>query len=226
MSLITMSAKNGCLCTLLCLIGGGLAWAQNLGTAGPTYPADRDARLQLKKGIEEKYASGEMDRFWKKYAEQSVRAVRYPEPLPGITSNFAVSSHDYELKFQIPQNYTDEKGLVWARKGDWVEPLLHGTLSHQLYFIDGRDQRQVSSAVQLGRLTPIKIVLTAGSAYELRLQFRAYPWQGQTSIPFYFDQKKMIINQLGRLYGIQIHSVPALVTQRGSRLRITLGLAV
>ncbi|OYU42640.1 MAG: conjugal transfer protein, partial [Burkholderiales bacterium PBB4] len=89
---------------------------------------------------------------------------------------------------------------------------------------DGRDQRQVDYAIARGRREPLKIVLTAGSPFDLRVKYQDEIWRGSKTIPFYFDQRKMIINTLQRLYGIDVSSVPALLSQRGQQLSVEYGI--
>eukprot|EP01037_Dinobryon_pediforme_P025607 gene25607-27819_t len=110
----------------------------------------------------------------------------------------------HDLKFVLPGDYKNEKGQVIARKGTIIEPLKIQPLLTGLIFIDGRDQAQVDYAIAEGRKQRLKIVLTAGSPYYLR--------------------KKMIINQLHMLYGININSVPVKLSQSGSQLKLEFGV--
>lgn len=199
------------------------AQAEDLGVKNRTYPADRDARDQIKDLIREKQKSGEVDRFWRDYQGRVVDSIKNPAPL-GIASNFASRTELHDLRFVIPQDYRDEKGTIVARKGTVIEPLKIQPLQSGLIFIDGRDQRQVDYAIAQGRKEPLKIVLTAGSPFDLRVKYKNSDWYGSKTIPFYFDQRKMIINQLAQLYGIHVNSVPAKVSQRGTKLQIEFGM--
>ena len=206
----------------------GLAFSQgalceDLGAQNNTYPVGKSAADQIKDVFREKERTGELVRFWNQYRDKTIDAVKHPAPL-GIASNYEVSTKLYDPRFVIPQDYRDEKGQVVVRRGTVIEPLKIMPLTMGLIFIDGRDQKQVDYAIAAGRREPLKIVLTAGSYYDLRVKYQNQDWNGTKTIPFYFDQNKMIINQLARLYQIKIDAVPAKLTQVGNRLQIQSGL--
>ena len=200
-----------------------LARAENLGTLGETYPLDRDGREQLKDRARAKEKNGELDAYWKNYRQKMIEAIKHPPPL-GVKSDYAVKRELHELRFVLPQDYRDDKVRVVAEKGTVIEPLKIQPLRAGMIFIDGRDQRQIDYAIAVGRHEPMKIVLTAGSPLELRVRYQDAQWRVGRGIPFYFDQKKMIINSLKMLYGINIDSVPVAVYQRGDKLALDFGM--
>lgn len=200
-----------------------LAPAENLGTYGQTFPLNKDAREQLKDTIRRKQQSGELDKFWHEYRDKTVSQITNPQPL-GVKSDYAASSNVYELKFTFPKDVVNEKGQVVVKKGTVIEPLRLGPLKTGLMFIDGRDQKQIDFAIQQSISQPLKIVLTAGSPTDLRKKYRNFRTQNRVGVPFYFDQRKMIINSLHRYYGISLASVPAKVYQEGYKLRIDYGM--
>jgi len=197
--------------------------AEDLGIRGRTAPVDRDAREQMKDKIRQKEASGELARFWADYRNKVVDAIKRPAPL-GVPTDARLRTELHQLRFVMPQDYRDESGRVVVRRGTVIEPLKIQPLTTGLIFIDGRDEAQVQYALAAGRRERLKIVLTAGSPYDLRVRFKDVSWNGTPTVPFYFDQRKLIINQLQRLYGIQLRSVPAKLTQQGSQLQIEFGM--
>ncbi len=197
--------------------------AEDLGVKGQTYSTDKDGREQLKDVVRQKQQSGEVDRFWKDYQAKTIDAIKHPAPL-GIASSYTKRFELRDLKFAFPSDMKDEQGRVIVKAGTVVEPLKVSPLTTGLIFIDGRDQAQVNYAIKRGRIEPLKIVLTAGSPFDLRVKYKNAEWWGSRTIPFYFDQKKMIINNFKRLYGIDINSVPAVLTQSGSKLSIEFGM--
>lgn len=200
-----------------------LAVAENLGTRGRTVPADRDAREQMKDRIRAKEANGELARFWQKYQANVVDAIKRPAPL-GVPVDIRFRTELHNLRFVLPNDYRDHRGKIIARRGAVIEPLKIQPLTTGLIFIDGRDESQVQYALAAGRKEPLKIVLTAGSPYDLRVRFQNVMWNGSPTVPFYFDQRRLIIDQLQRLYGVRLRSVPAKLTQRGDQLQIEFGM--
>jgi conjugal transfer pilus assembly protein TraW len=200
-----------------------LVCAEDLGVKGQTYKPDRDGREQFKDVIRKKQSTGELDRFWQDYRDKNINAIKNPAPL-GIKSDYKPRNELRDVKFVVPSDYRDEKGRLLVRKGTVVEPLSILPLANGLIFIDGRDQHQVEYAITRSQSEPLKIVLTAGSPYALRVKYKDVLWRGVKGVPFYFDQRKIIINTLNQLYGIDIGSVPAVLAQRGNKLGIEFGM--
>jgi conjugal transfer pilus assembly protein TraW len=201
------------------------SFAEDLGVNGQTYQLDPDAREQIKDVIRRKQQSGELARFWASYRNRTIEAIKHPTPL-GVPTNYAPSQELRPLRFTLPQDYVDEHGVVLARRGTVVEPLKILPLTAGLIFVDGRDPRQVEYAIARGQREPLKIVLVAGSAFDLRVKYQRAAWRGAQGIPFYFDQRRMILDSLQRLYGLDVSHVPALLHQEGSQLRIEYGIGV
>ena len=208
---------------ILCLLCSTFAFGEYLGSTGQTYALDRDAREQMKDVVRRKQASGELDAYWRNYRSKMEEAIKHPAPL-GIKSDYSLRTELHDLRFALPQDYLNENHQVVARRGTVIEPLLIQPLRTGLIFIDGRDQHQIDYAIQRGQQQPLKIVLTAGSPLELRIKYQHARWRTGTGIPFYFDQRKMIISNFQKLYGIVINSVPATVYQQGDRLAIEFGM--
>jgi conjugal transfer pilus assembly protein TraW len=82
----------------------------------------------------------------------------------------------------------------------------------------------VAWAIHCGQASPLKIVLTAGSALELREKYRDVAWRGEKGVPFYFDQRGLVLSSLSRYYGIEIRSVPVRMTQQSNGLRLDYGM--
>jgi conjugal transfer pilus assembly protein TraW len=208
---------------LLILVVFGIGRAEDLGLRGHAYPPDKDGREQLKDLMRQKEKSGELEKFWLDYRAKTVAAIKNPSPL-GIRSDYIPRTQLRELRFTIPSDFVNEKGIVIVKKGTVIEPLKIQPLLSGLVFIDGRDQKQIDYAIKRGRVEPLKIVLTAGSPFDLRVKYKDAQWWGGKTIPFYFDQRKMIISSLHRLYGIDVNSVPATLTQQGEKLSIEYGI--
>ena len=198
------------------------AYAEDLGVYGKTVEIDADGRDQLKKIIRKKQESGELTKYWKEFKEKSIEAIKNPKSL-GLGTSFTYRVEEHELKFIFPRPILDDKKRVVVPSGAVMEPLKFSTMKSGLIFIDGRDQRQVDYAIGIGKKEPMKIVLTAGSPYELRLRYQEEFWNGSKTIPFYFDQKKIIINSLRNWYGIKVDTVPVVLRQVGTKLSMEFG---
>jgi conjugal transfer pilus assembly protein TraW len=199
------------------------ARAEDLGVKAQTYALDRDATEQIKDVLRRKQQTGELARFWQNYRDRVLASIKNPPPL-GIPSNYAAHTELHALRFVMPTDYKDQNGNVIVHRGTVVEPLKVMPLTYGLLFIDGNDPRQVDYAIRRSQAEPLKIVLTAGSPYLMRVKYKNVPWHGGTGVPFYFDQRKMIINTLAKLYGIQISSVPAAIFQQGDKLAVQFGM--
>jgi conjugal transfer pilus assembly protein TraW len=218
-----MSPATICRLIVLLFLGAQHALAEDLGSKAAVFAIDRDGREQIKDVVRAKTKAGELGSFWKDLQQKNIAAIKNPSPL-GIESKYTARSEIREMKFVVGTDFLDDKGRVVVKRGTVVEPLRVNPLTQGLIFIDGRDARQVAYAIARGRTEPLKIVLTAGSPFDLRVKYQNAPWRGAKTIPFYFDQRKMIINSLNRLYGIDINSVPVTLTQRGTRIQIDYGI--
>ena len=213
--------------------------AEELPANAQTFHLDPDAREEFKDVIRRKERTGELAAFWKAYRDETIEAIKHPEPL-GVRSDYTPRVEMRPVRFVVPADYRDERRNIVVLKGTVVEPLKALPLSTGLIFIDGRDPAQVDYAIARGRATPLKIVLTAGSPFDLRVKYQHAPWPtaqgvaggaGQSfvsgagqGIPFYFDQRGMIIDTLRRLYGIDVSRVPVVLTQSGIGARLEFGM--
>ena len=205
-------------------LGLNFSNAQDLGVKNTVFNLDTDARVQIRNIVKKKYSSGDASKFWKQYAEQSIAQIKNPSPLFGVTTNLFFHTQYVEMKYSIDRDYMDASGRVIASKGTLIEPLKINKLKYGLLFIDGRDPRQINYALAQIKLQPLKIVLTAGSPYDLRIKYQGTSWMGSSTIPFYFDQRRMILNQLARNYRINIDTVPVKLLQKGSLMELSWGL--
>ncbi|MCX4151042.1 MULTISPECIES: conjugal transfer protein [Paraburkholderia] len=205
------------------MMGAGVAQGEDLGTKAQTYALDPDAREEIRSVMRHKQATGELDQFWKNYRNRVLDSIKSPPSL-GIRTDYGTRTELHDLRFVMPQDYRDQNGKVVVRKGTVVDPLKALPLTMGLLFIDGNDPRQVDWAVERSRAEPLKIVLTAGSAYLMRIKYRNVDWHGVAGVPFYLDQRKIIINTLRKLYGIGISSVPVALYQKGDQLALQFGM--
>ena len=211
------------LATVCVVIGAAASYAEDLGVKGRTFLPDPDGRQELKDAVRARQQSGELDRFWLHYRDQVLNAIRHPAALP-VRTDYSPATEYRAVSFTLPSDFVDQNGHIVAHKGQVIEPLVLSPLTTRLIFIDGRDQQQVDWAMRQGAQSRVKIILTGGSALELREKYRDAAWLGGKGVPFYLDQRAMILGSLERFYGIAVRSVPALLTQQGKGLRIDYGM--
>jgi len=214
--------KLVCALSLMCLF---TAFAENLGQKATTYSVDQDARLQLKAIMAEKIQSRDVERYQKhQIAVLKSRLHNFGDL--GLTTNTSYKSELRDLAFTVPKDFKDANGTTVAKRGTVIRPLERVILQNGLIFIDGTDQAQINYAVRRANAEHLKIVLTKGSPYELRIKYKNSPFRGGKSIPFYFDQDGSIIKTLHLSYALDILTVPTTLSQRGTKLFVETGVKI
>ena len=184
------------------------AFAEDLGTIGPTYPiAEPNLLDDLQRRLRAKQASGELDTLIAQARDRGEARVREPPAVVGLVTTRTPRTFYFDPTFTLDRNVLDAQGHLLFAAGTRKNPLDVVSLSSHLLFFDGRDPRQRDQAQRLiarygGRIKPI---LVAGSYLDLMQAWRR---------PVYFDQW----GRLTRRFGIT--RIPALVSQDGTRLRI------
>ena len=184
------------------------AFAEDLGTIGPTYSITEPNLLDdLQRRLRAKQASGELDTLIAQARDRGEARVREPPAVVGLVTTRTPRTFYFDPTFTLDRNVLDAQGHLLFAAGTRKNPLDVVSLSSHLLFFDGRDPRQRDQAQRLiarygGRIKPI---LVAGSYLDLMQAWRR---------PVYFDQW----GRLTRRFGIT--RIPALVSQDGARLRI------
>jgi len=184
------------------------AFAEDLGTIGPTYSITEPNLLDdLQRRLRAKQASGELDTLIAQARDRGEARVREPPAVVGLVTTRTPRTFYFDPTFTLDRNVLDAQGHLLFAAGTRKNPLDVVSLSSHLLFFDGRDPRQRDQAQRLiarygGRIKPI---LVAGSYLDLMQAWRR---------PVYFDQW----GRLTRRFGIT--RIPALVSQDGTRLRI------
>lgn len=199
---------------LMMFIGIGvapiMAEAADLGTYGPTFTISEDDLLkQILGKLKAAEADGKIEGLNRRFAESTRQRVENPTPVSGIATTRLPRTWLYDPSIIVPQDYADDKGRVFARKGEKINPLdrLPG-FNKVMVFIDGRDERQVAFAVAqsktYGRERTVLILVNGSPMAVMRAHKQA----------FYFDQLGTITSKFG------ITQVPATVARDGNLLRV------
>lgn len=219
------SMRRPILLFMLTMAVGIHAHAEDLGAyriqgAAGTRTPDRDGSEVLRERMAEKYRTGEAQAALRNLQRRNVDAIVNPQPL-SIRTGMSQRTEFYSMDFVMP---IDAPGI---KKGEKVNVLKQlGRLSDTaegLLFIDGRDEDQLKYALGMSKKKLIKIILTGGSPIKIGERFKS--WNNGNGIPFFFDQKGIILSSLANWYGIRIESVPAYLSNGGNgNLRVDYGL--
>jgi conjugal transfer pilus assembly protein TraW len=185
--------------------------AEDLGTAGHTFTiAETDILEYIAAKLKAAQAKGKLGALQKEFTERVKKRVERPRPVEGVTTTQTPRSWLFDPTIVVPKDFADQKGRVFARAGDRINPLdrLPG-YDRVMVFVNGDDPKQVEFAFkklqELGEVRT-KIILTDGAPLELMRKRKKI---------VYFDQE-------GRLTGhFAIRQVPAVVQREGSKLRIS-----
>ena len=196
------------LAAMILLMATSAVYAETLGAVGPVYPIiepDLVDRIQAK--LKAKQASGELERRNKAAQAQAQRSIEQPAPVSGIATVSAPRTFFFDPSITLERDIVDQTGRIIVPAGTRVNPLDKISLTRRLFFIDGRDARQVkqAEAVMDRNGAGVKLVLVAGSYMDLMRSWKRH---------VYFDQQGELTTRLG------IQHVPAIVGQEGKRLRI------
>jgi conjugal transfer pilus assembly protein TraW len=184
------------------------ARAENLGPIGPTYPIAEQSFLEvIMARLREKERTGELKKFEDLARTRATRAVMNPTPVPNLRRVEVGRTFYFDPTFTLDRNVVDESGSLLFQAGTRKNPLDVVSLSKHLLFFDARDARQVARARELIELYQgkVKPILVGGSYIDLMKAWNR---------PVYYDQEGVLVRKLG------ITAVPAIVSQKGARLRI------
>ncbi len=207
---------------MLCLTN---TYSENLGQKAPTYALDQDAREQIKAVISKKIRSGEVAQYQKNQITVLKHKLHDFGNL-GLATDNRYKTEFRDLAFTIPKDFKDANGTISVKRGTVIRPLEKVKLQSGLIFIDGNDPKQISYAIHRSQTESLKIVLTNGSPYELRVRYKNAPWRGGKAIPFYFDQEGVIIKTLHLNYAVDIKTVPTIISQQGTKLLVETGVRI
>lgn len=185
------------------------AGARDLGTWGDLYPVqEQDMLTFIQQRLKSMEADGSLAREQKAVQERVKAHILRPPPVTGLRLADKSETRYIDPTFTVDKDIADGKGVVFAHKGDKINPLEHVPFRETLYFIDGDDKRQIDWMKQQKPDTVIsKIVLVNGN-----IKTSGESLDAQV----YFDQN----GTLSRKF--QLDAVPARVTVAGDgkRLRV------
>ncbi|MFP1132888.1 type-F conjugative transfer system protein TraW [Asticcacaulis sp. W401b] len=186
------------------------ARAGDLGAYGPTFEIiETDLLRDILSKLRKAESDGRIDDLNRKFADATRKRVENPPPVPGIVTTVKARTWLYDPSIVVPETLADDKGRVFARKGERINPLERlPTYNKVLVFIDGRDTRQVEFAVnqsrKFGQDRTVLILVNGSPMGTMRARKQV----------FYFDQLGTLTTKFG------ITQVPATVSKEGLVLRV------
>ena len=190
------------------LMATALARAMDLGVHGPTYPVvEPDLLANIEARLAEKQRSGEILRLQREATTRARNHAEAPAPVEGLTGTTRARVYRFDPSYSAPTTVYGPEGEVIVAAGTRVNPLEYVGLSRPMFFFDGRDPKQVASALSANKahVGGAKLIMTAGRPLEFMRRHR---------IPTFFDQGGTLVKRMG------IRQMPAMVTQDKNTLRI------
>ena len=191
---------------VLCLLPVCVS-AKDLGVRGDVWPVAEQSLLSLiETRLKTMEQTGELAQRQADFKNRVTENTLRPAPVEGPETDTEPHTVWYDPTFTVRQDLADDKGRVFARKGQQVNPLESIAFAQTLYFLDADDPRQVAwMNAQKPATVRYKVILTRGNIREATQTLNTR---------IYFDQGGALTSQLGIRY------IPAVVTQEGNRLRI------
>lgn len=181
--------------------------AESLGTFGKTYPIkEEDMLVAMMAKLKEMEASGELAKKQQEMVEKAKASTNRPKgfSLPRASE---LHTHYYNPEVTMEEAIRDGDGRILYPPGTKANPLDYISLSRQLVFFDGDDEKQKAWVYQLIKDEPYayKTILTNGPVIDLMKE-----WE----IRLYFDQSGVYSDKF------KLTSLPAVIRQEGRLLRI------
>ena len=202
--------KAGIAIVLYVFILSNSVSAKDFGNRGGNYPvAEESILLSLQRKLGALDLKKEEERM-RKVAEER---VKNPAPVSGIVPAKETREFWHDPTYILTEDAVLPCGRVLYRAGTAVNPLDYMDLDRRLFFVDGREEKQVEWLKS--RLLPDsssgenkiedRIILVGGSPVEL---------QDKLGFEVYFDQAGELTTRFG------IKGSPALAEQDGKKLKI------
>lgn len=203
------SVKNKLLFGLVCLavFGLGPSYASDLGRYGNAYNiAEKDGEDQLRDAVQSKLSNGGQEKLLAGAQSRTYEYFNNLPPLPNIKPASKNNIRLENLTVVVNQDIRDTKGQIVVAAGTKINPLVIKPLTKKVYFIDGRDQKQLELVKQTAGPRD-SIILTAGSIFKV---------QDYLQRSVFIDQ-----NPAGVLSTrMRIHVAPSIASQSGANLKI------
>ncbi|PVZ84212.1 type-F conjugative transfer system protein TraW [Serratia sp. S1B] len=181
--------------------------AVDFGNWGDLYPvAEPDMLETITQRLEQLQRNGEWDKQMEAFKNRTIEKSQRPEPVKGLTKAIRYEERFFDPSMMVSEDLKDDKGRIFAKKGDVINPLQFVPFVQTLYFIDGDDPKQVAWMKEQTPATLMsKIILVKGDIPQT---------SNALDSRIYFDQGGVLCNKFG------LTATPARITAAPSGLRL------
>ena len=187
-----------------------IVFAKDFGNRGANYPVAEESILL---SLQRKFAALDLKKEGERMRNIAEERVRNPAPVSGIMPAKETREFWHDPTYILTEDALLPCGQVLYKAGIRVNPLDYMNLDRRLFFIDGREEKQVEWL--RGQLLPDnssgvkkiedRIILVGGSPPEV---------QDKLGFEVYFDQGGELTTRFG------IRGSPAVAEQAGKNLKI------
>jgi len=185
------------------------ASATDFGTWGDLWPVqERDMLELITQRLEGLEKSGQLGQLMTEFKQRVMDNSQRPPPVEGIQRAERYEQRWFDPSIRLAEDIRDNKGRIFALKGQVINPLKTVPFMQTLYFIDGDDPDQVAwMKRQVPDTLMSKIILVKGSVPDT---------SDALDSRIYFDQNGVLSERFG------LTTVPARITPTpsGERLNI------
>ena len=202
--------KAGIAIVLYVFILSNSVSAKDFGNRGANYPVAEESILLM---FQKKLGALDLTKEEERMRRVAEERVKNPAPVSGIVPAKETREFWHDPTYILTEDAVLPCGRVLYRAGTAVNPLDYMDLDRRLFFVDGREEKQVEWLKS--RLLPDsssgenkiedRIILVGGSPVEL---------QDKLGFEVYFDQAGELTTRFG------IKGSPALAEQDGKSLKI------
>ena len=202
--------KAGIAIVLYVFILSNSVSAKDFGNRGANYPVAEESILLM---FQKKLGALDLKKEEERMRKAAEERVKNPAPVSGIVPAKETREFWHDPTYILTEDAVLPCGRVLYRAGTRVNPLDYMDLGRRLFFVDGREEKQVEWLKS--RLLPDsssgenkiedRIILVGGSPVEL---------QDKLGFEVYFDQAGELTTRFG------IKGSPALAEQDGKSLKI------
>ena len=202
--------KAGIAIVLYVFILSNSVSAKDFGNRGGNYPVAEESILLM---FQKKLGALDLKKEEERMRKAAEERVKNPAPVSGIVPAKETREFWHDPTYILTEDAVLPCGRVLYRAGTRVNPLDYMDLGRRLFFVDGREKKQVEWLKS--RLLPDsssgenkiedRIILVGGSPVEL---------QDKLGFEVYFDQAGELTTRFG------IKGSPALAEQDGKSLKI------